>query len=193
MMLMKYRSCFGVAIMALFFVWALSGWAGDHIDRQIWIEKGKDSLAPFKKRLMGALAYGLEEGPGEAISVCQMLAPEIAEELSSSGVEIGRTSHKLRNPGNLPKKWMQPLLDNFVAAEGRPGPEVVTLADGGVGYVEPIYVKRMCLTCHGSDLSPELASRIDEHYPEDKARGFEEGDFRGLFWVEFKETAEENK
>jgi hypothetical protein len=56
-----------------------------------------------------------------------------------------------------------------------------------VGYVEPIFVKPMCLPCHGSDIPDGVAARLDEHYPTDEARGFAEGDFRGLFWVEFRE------
>jgi hypothetical protein len=33
-----------------------------------------------------------------------------------------------------------------------------------------------------------MASLIDEHYPGDQARNFVEGDFRGIFWVEFREV-----
>jgi hypothetical protein len=81
---------------------------------------------------------------------------------------------------------MQPLLDGYVATPGKTEPEVVQLKDGGVGYVEPIFVKRMCLACHGSAISPGVVSLIEDYYPRDQARDFKEGDFRGLFWVEFR-------
>lgn len=56
---------------------------------------------------------------------------------------------------------------------------------GGVGYVEPIYVKTMCLECHGENVPEPIQERIREYYPDDRAVGFEEGDCRGLFWAEF--------
>ena len=113
---------------------------------------------------------------------------EIAGEICSAEVEVGRTSHKLRNEENAPREWIKPLLKTYATTPSKSEPEVVQLDHGGVGYVEPIFVKPMCLTCHGSDIAPSVASRIDEQYPEDKARHFKVGDFRGLFWVEFKEA-----
>ena len=56
-----------------------------------------------------------------------------------------------------------------------------------MGYVEPIVMQPMCLTCHGESLAPEIAARISEVYPDDQATGFKVGDFRGVFWVEFPE------
>lgn len=183
------RMCrfFSVAVIAGLVSSCAFGRGGDEIDRATWTERGKTTLAPFKKQLMGALTESLEEGPVTAIDVCQYLAPEIAEETGSPGMRVGRTSHKLRNQDNAPSNWMQPLLDKYVRSSDKLEPEVVRLADGGVGYVEPIYVKQVCLTCHGSALSPSVADRIAEHYPRDEAKGFQEGDFRGLFWVEFRE------
>ncbi len=166
----------------------LSGYGGEEFDRAIWVERGKETLKPFKMRLMGALKEGMENGPEAAIEVCQIVAPEIANEVSSAGVEIGRTSHKLRNERNAPREWMRPLLEGYLATPGNTEPEVVRFENGSVGYVEPIFIKQMCLACHGSALSPDVASRIDEHYPRDQARDFEEGDFRGMFWVEFSEV-----
>jgi hypothetical protein len=178
----------GAAVIAAFLGWALVGLAGDAIDRETWLERGSDALAPFKGKLMSALAKSLQDGgPEAAIDVCRIAAPEIAAEVSEPGVEIGRTSHKLRNKSNTPRKWMRPLLEVYVSASGKTEPEVVPLDGGGIGYVEPIHVKKMCLACHGSAITTEVQSRLAEHYPEDRARDFKEGDFRGLFWVEFRE------
>ncbi len=179
------RFCFGFVVLAGLIFYSLSGYGHDEIDREAWIERGGSALVPFKKQLMAELKQGLEAGPVAAIEVCRHAAPEIAGEASSPGVRMGRTSHRLRNENNAPKKWMKPLLDEYVKTSGKTVPAVVELEGGGVGYVEPIFVKRMCLVCHGSDLPPAVASRIDVHYPRDEARGFEEGDFRGLSWVEF--------
>ena len=54
---------------------------------------------------------------------------------------------------------------------------------GRLGYLEPIYLQAMCLQCHGSDLGSGVRERLAELYPEDRATGFAEGDFRGMFWV----------
>jgi hypothetical protein len=188
----RSRHCMGLAMILAVFTINLFGCGSEEFDRATRIERGEKAVSPFKKRLMGALMEGLEDGPEAAIEVCQIVAPEIAEEVSSAGVELGRTSHKLRNERNVPRDWMQPLLDDYVATPGKTEPEVVHLKDGGVGYVEPIFVKRMCLACHGSAISPGVVSLIDEYYPRDQARDFKEGDFRGLFWVEFRDVEGES-
>lgn len=164
----------------------------EEFGRGSWMARGEKALMPFKKKLMGALSEGLVDGPEAAIVVCQVVAPKIAEEVGSAGVELGRTSHKLRNERNAPRDWMLPLLEVYVAMPGKAEPEMVKLKDGGVGYVEPVFVKRMCLACHGSALSPGVVSLIDEYYPRDRARDFKEGDFRGLFWVEFRNVKEKS-
>ena len=162
---------------------------------EAWVAKGAATLAPLKAELMGALSTGMQEGPEAAIDQCHLLAPEIADQLRSEGIELGRTSHKLRNPENAPRPWAADLLDHYVTA-GEAGvtyaePQAVPLETGGVGYVEPIFVGAICLNCHGQKLDSGVVARLDAHYPEDQARGFEEGAFRGLFWVEFNGAAAE--
>jgi hypothetical protein len=60
----------------------------------------------------------------------------------------------------------------------------VSVPGGTSGYVEPILLQSPCLACHGDALAPEVAARIGELYPEDRAVGFQVGDLRGVFWVE---------
>lgn len=181
------RCGMGRAGVAALMVLVLVGCGGGGFDRGAWMERGEGTVRPFKERLVGALTEGLRDGPEAAIEVCQLEAPQIAEEAGSPTVMLGRTSHKLRNQRNAPREWVQPLLDGYAATPGKTEPEVVQLENGGVGYVEPIYVKGMCLACHGSAVSPGVAGRLAEHYPQDQATGFAEGDFRGLFWVEFRD------
>jgi mono/diheme cytochrome c family protein len=50
-----------------------------------------------------------------------------------------------------------------------------------VHYMRAIPTLDACLTCHGSDLAPEVAAKIAEVYPGDEATGFEVGDLRGAF------------
>jgi hypothetical protein len=66
----------------------------------------------------------------------------------------------------------------------------LSLADGRVGYVEPIYMQSLCLTCHGESLATDVADEIKRRYPQDEAIGFKPGELRGIFWLEFPATEE---
>lgn len=155
------------------------------------LEKGRQALAPFQAGLQTALQEGLAQGPLEALDACRVQAPAIARAAATragpdgEAVAVGRTSHRLRNPSNAPRDWMRPLLDEYLAEPGNRAPRVVDLGSGRWGYVQPILVQPQCLTCHGSAIAAPLGARIAELYPEDRAVGFRDGDFRGLFWAEF--------
>jgi hypothetical protein len=149
--------------------------------------RGAERLAPFKKNLMEALRSGLEAGPVSAIEVCQVQAPAIAASLSVDGVRVGRSSHRLRNPSNTPPDWVAPIMDEYRASGSTPSPRAVALGDGRTGYVEPIILQPLCVTCHGNNVPADVQARIDELYPEDEATGFDVGDLRGVFWLEYPE------
>jgi hypothetical protein len=147
--------------------------------------KGAELLAPFKTNLKTALISGMAGGPANAITVCKTEAPRIAGELSVDGVVMGRSSHKLRNHENVAPAWAMPIIESFAADGEPPIPTGVELGGGRYGYVEPIMTQPLCLSCHGSSLHSDIAAKISELYPNDEATGFGEGDFRGVFWVEF--------
>jgi hypothetical protein len=168
-----------VACVALSF--AACGGGPEQVSQED-IDSAGQALAPLKKQLMGALTKGLEQGPDSAIVVCKIEAHEIAASLSGSDIQVGRTSHKLRNPDNAPEPWMATLLDAYVSGTETGAYRAVGLPNGDIGYVEPIYIKPMCLTCHG-EVTGSLAVKLDALYPADRATGFKDGDFRGLFWV----------
>ncbi len=152
---------------------------------EVALERGAELLAPFKKDLKAALVNGMQQGPAEAIGACRIEAPDIARSLSVDGVAVGRTSHRLRNAGNVAPDWAAPLLQGYLDDDGDRSPRAVPLADGRFGYVEPITVQPLCLACHGESLAPDVRRQIDELYPDDQATGFDVGDLRGIFWVEF--------
>ena len=97
---------------------------------------------------------------------------------------MGRSSHKLRNPANVAPDWVANAIDSYLAGETRP--IAVELDDGRHGYIEPITMQPLCLTCHGQELQPEVEAKLAQLYPDDQATGFAAGDFRGVFWVEFQ-------
>lgn len=147
--------------------------------------RGPQLLAPFKQELQQALREGLAQGPAEAIAVCSVQAPEIAASLSRDGVRMGRSSHRLRNPANVSPEWVSPIVDAYVSSASDREPRIVEISETQLGYVEPIVLQPLCLTCHGEALPADVASKIEELYPDDRATGFEVGDFRGVFWVEY--------
>lgn len=148
-------------------------------------DRGAGILGPLKKELKAALVSGLEQGPEAAIAVCKEQAPAIAESLSVDGVRVGRSSHRLRNPENSAPEWLEPVLDSYLANAGPKEATIVALPGDRVGYVEPILLQPMCLTCHGAALAPAVAETIEREYPEDEATGFAVGDLRGVYWVEY--------
>lgn len=141
----------------------------------------------LKGELVGAIKAG---GPSSAIGVCQDKAPAIAASLSdSSEWTIGRTSLKTRNPKNAPDDWETQILEQFESLKAAGGENTpmayaeVVEHDGQkqYRYMQAIPTQAVCLTCHGTDIDPELAKTIDAAYPEDQARGYSEGDIRGAF------------
>lgn len=142
--------------------------------------RGAAALAPFKTELKSTLVTALEDGPAAAIEACAVEAPRIAQRASHDGMRLGRSSKRLRNLGNTAAEWVEPFLG------GIDGPRVVDLGNGRAGYVEPIRVQALCTQCHGRDLKPEITARLAERYPLDRATGYAEGDFRGVFWVELE-------
>ena len=146
---------------------------------------GAGLLAPFKRDLQQALLDGLAEGPEAAISACRISAPDIAAALSRDGVRVGRASHRLRNPSNAAPDWVAPILDDYANDPSDRAPRTVPLGDDRSGYVEPIVLQPLCLTCHGESLAPPVAARIRDLYPRDRAVGYEVGELRGVFWAEY--------
>ncbi len=147
-------------------------------------------MGDLKSTLKSALKSG---GPLAGIEVCSRSAAAIAAEHSRrTGWRIGRTSLKPRNPANAPDAWERKVLRDFEArrAAGEDPRkmeyfEVVPLKGKRVfRYMKAIpVVAKPCLACHGTAIAPEVARKLDELYPEDRARGYRAGDIRGAFTI----------
>lgn len=147
-------------------------------------DRAAEVVTPFKQKLMATLGAALKESPVHAIDVCQLEAPMIAAALNQDGIRIGRSSHRLRNPGNAPSPWQEAAITHYLNNPDDRAPQVYHLDNEHVGYAEPIIAMPMCLACHGSELSPEVQAALAEKYPQDQATGFADGELRGIFWVE---------
>ncbi len=149
------------------------------------------------QQLAGALQTELQAamqtgGPARGVEVCNLEAPGITYDVanSSDGWEISRSSHKLRNPTNAPDPYTAAIIDNFLArAEGGEAPQSMIFSEIVEEDNERIFrmVRAIptaggCLSCHGgSEVSAEVEAILSDRYPQDLARGFSEGDMRGVF------------
>lgn len=137
-----------------------------------------EMLASLKGRLMEVVG---SEGPAAAIDVCSTEAPQIAQQVSQKhGLTIGRTSFRLRNPGNTPPAWAKELVADRV------GEPVYLAQEGKLAALLPIRIQPQCLMCHGSEdtIPIPVKEALANRYPKDQATGFQDGDLRGWFCVE---------
>jgi hypothetical protein len=158
------------------------------------VADSREAVKAFGPQLKQALQSAMKSGgPVNAIQVCNVQAPVIADSVSKEkALHIGRTSLKYRNPGNKPDDWEQQVLETFdsrLAAGEDPAKmefyEVVSSGSGQVfRYMKAIPTDEVCLACHGVNLDPAVAAELDTLYPSDLARGYSEGDIRGAFTVE---------
>jgi hypothetical protein len=149
----------------------------------------KELATSLKSSLLAAMGDG---GPAEAVSVCNLIAPSLAAEISKKyGLEIGRTSLKVRNPANEADAWETDVLQRFEtrlaggeAIQKLTFKEKVETASGSQWrMMKAIPTDKVCLSCHGSKIAEPVQARIDTHYPDDMATGFKLGDIRGAFTV----------
>jgi len=148
-------------------------------------------MKSFGGPLKMALQAGMKDGgPVNAIGVCNEKAPSIAAAAAAkSGWDVGRTSLKLRNPGNEADAWELKVLNQFEArkdAGEKPdalafGEEVEVDGKKQYRFMKAIGTADVCLHCHGADIKPEVSAKLDGLYPGDQARGFSKGDIRGAF------------
>ena len=145
-------------------------------------------LKELGQKLQSSMAEG---GPINAIGVCQLQAPEIANRASTSNqAKISRVGTRARNPVmGVPNDWQAKALAQFETALARgekPADlefsETVTTASGNeFHFAKPIVMQPMCVSCHGSpeQISPEVKAKLNELYPNDKAVGYQPGQLRG--------------
>ncbi|HXY99120.1 MAG TPA: DUF3365 domain-containing protein [Stellaceae bacterium] len=180
--------------MAVALLAAISmGKAAAEDDMKQRMEAARAAAADFSKTLSGELQKAIAAGGlVNAIGVCNTVAPKIAAEKSGEWkMTIGRTSLKLRQPRNRPDAWELAQLQSFeqrkAAGESAQALEVGEYAekDGKrvFRYMKAIPAGEMCLGCHGTSITPEVAAKLKALYPQDAATGFKIGDLRGAFTI----------
>lgn len=149
----------------------------------------KEFMQTLKQELQGGMQDG---GPVNAISVCNLSAPAIANTYSvRNGWDVGRTSLKLRNPDNAPDDWERSVLESFEErkAAGEDPAKIehyeAVRRDGvrEFRYMKAIPTAQLCLACHGENIDSITMTRLEKLYPDDQARGYKAGDIRGAFTI----------
>ena len=132
-----------------------------------------------------------KSGPEGAIPVCKDMAPKMAGEISQqTGWKIKRVSLKARNDARaIPDAWERAALEDFdkraAAGEAPAKLEKGERIGNEYRFVKALPVQPLCLSCHGpaEQLSPAIKAAIGQHYPNDKATGYSEGQIRGVISV----------
>jgi hypothetical protein len=166
-------------------------------ERELVSQTGREIASALMQRLGGELQAALREGgPVQAVSICSERALPLTAEITRTreGVTVKRVTSRYRNPANAPDAMDKAALQTFetAAAEGSPlpGPLVqkIRRSDGTVfRYYQPLRTAAFCLGCHGApeEMPETLKAAIKTRYPDDRAVGYQEGEFRGAIRVEF--------
>jgi Protein of unknown function (DUF3365) len=155
--------------------------------------KSKAAVQEFMGQLKGEMQSSMKSsGPVSTVSMCKDKAPVIAKNLSDKyGWKVARTSLKARNPNNAADAWESKVLQKFEERK-RNGEKVKPMAyfekvtENGVEsfrFMKAIPTGKVCLQCHGENIKSDLATKLDDAYPDDKARGYKLGDIRGAFTI----------
>jgi len=164
---------------------------------EIVIQRGKaiaaETFALLSSNLQTAIQSG---GISNALPFCSLAAsPLTAGMAEKHGVTLKRITHKARNPASKANETELAVLKSFEAtlAAGAttnpPAPFATNLVAGQATFFAPIVIaNELCLKCHGKpgqDISAENRTVIQKHYPQDEAIGFQLGQLRGAWRIDF--------
>ena len=126
-----------------------------------------------------------------SIVVCKYTAPELTSAVSRQhGAQVRRVTLRARNPAlGTADSWEQGHLLAFERRRAA-GEEIATLEAAAVvdepaaryfRYIKAIEADRLCVNCHGPELSLSAATRkrLADEYPHDRAIGYRAGDMLG--------------
>jgi len=170
-----------------------------------YLKNSQAAATALKQKLKAELTQSLQsQGTVASIAFCQGVAPAIAQQVATEHqLQIRRVSLKSRNPAAEPDAYEAETLEQWLAALAqdpaaeRPAfaAQILAATDTAIEsdkshppemvfrYLEPLYIEKGCLQCHGSNLKPEVQQKLTQLYPHDRATGYQEGDLRGAVSV----------
>jgi hypothetical protein len=156
-----------------------------------WVEEARKLSMALPPKLVAVLQEEIAKvGHEGAIGVCRDQAPAMARKASEqSGWNVRRVSLRNRNPKAVPDAWERAALEDFdrrAAAKEPPArlERAEVVQENGVAvqrYMRALPTLELCTNCHGAadKLSPAVAAKLAELYPQDRATGYQVGDIRG--------------
>ena len=145
------------------------------------------AIVTLQSAVLTEQAEATAEGLPSSVESCHLYVVSAAYWIRRrEGIELGRTSDRLRDPANAPRPWAAAIVAQHA---GRRVDDVdgfvVDLGDR-IGVLRPVIERPGCSACHGprEKLDPRVRAEIDARYPLDRAVGYRDGDLRGWFWVE---------
>ncbi|MBK8503862.1 MAG: DUF3365 domain-containing protein [Saprospiraceae bacterium] len=133
----------------------------------------------------------MAEGVSGAVEFCNLAASPLVDSLKNVyAVDIKRTSHRLRNPGNRADAQERAVIDDYLKLlenQNMPASKVVVSNDI-VRYYAPIMMMENCIKCHGiqgKDIVTSDYEVIKRLYPSDEAIDFKVGELRGIWSLTF--------
>lgn len=151
----------------------------------------------IRKIMQNAFQFELKnaiknKGIEGAISFCNNHAMSITDSASiAEEVIIRRITLKNRNSNNSMNNQEKKIYNNYVISlnSNNPiSPRINIDAHHHPVYYAPIIMKPICINCHGNlqkDINPNVAAKIKELYPNDKAVNFKVSDMRGMWAITF--------
>jgi len=143
----------------------------------------KEVKAKMKEDPTGALAMGF----------CSEKAKEITEDVNTKlpdYASVRRTALRVRNEANKPDETDIKIMKAYekAIADKTFQPKDIKVVEVNNTYriYKPLPAKKMCLKCHGQNISDNIKTVLKKVYPNDKATGFKEGDLRGVIVAEIK-------
>lgn len=159
-----------------------------------WTARGRAITSQAFSLLSSNLLQAIEQGGAQnSLPYCSAMAMPLTRIVAdTNSVSLRRVSHRVRNPGNRANTEELALIAEYRTTRAAGGVlSPVLMADGHVTYYAPIVITNaLCLQCHGTpekEVTLEVLSSIRKHYPADEAVGFEMGEVRGLWRVDFQQ------
>lgn len=166
----------------------------DDSTREALIVKGKWLSKQLKFALKGELQKSVaNNGVENSIGFCNTRAFQITDSVSKEHqVMIKRAALKNRNPFNGMDENETKIFKDFVIAWINKAPihgRIIVNELNQPVYYNAMAMNRFCLKCHGSteDIDPEVAKKIKEFYPNDKATDITLMQPRGMWEITFPE------
>jgi len=152
-------------------------------------KKGNEITNLAQSVLLANVAQAMQTGgPVYAVEFCNHKASSIIDSLNrANNCEISRVSAKNRHPENNLKTEADKNL--WTIFEAGLVTDTLIEVNKNLVYYKPIKTAMpACLKCHGvtgSDIDTATSEKLQNLYPNDLATGYQLGDFRGLWKIEF--------